>query len=142
MGHVFISYSTHNREYAQKSAEKLRIEGFDVWIDNARLHSSDNWWQSIVIALKDCAEVVVVMTPELLEAEWVQREGLLPDEWKKLIFPILLPKANSNFFVNMHYEAVGQVEVLSSRYTEKLASKRPLRIWCNMYPIIQCGEQI
>ncbi len=35
MSHVFVSYSTRNSEYAYKLADKLRTQGFDVWIDNA-----------------------------------------------------------------------------------------------------------
>ncbi|MEO1287448.1 MAG: toll/interleukin-1 receptor domain-containing protein [Chloroflexota bacterium] len=40
MSHVFISYSTKDSDYAYKLADKLREEGFDVWIDNAELRSS------------------------------------------------------------------------------------------------------
>lgn len=43
MGHVFISYSTQDRTYAQRLAKKLRDEGIEVWIDNAEIQSGENW---------------------------------------------------------------------------------------------------
>ena len=49
MSHIFISYSTRDSAYAGKLADKLRAEGFDVWIDNNRLRSSED-----MVAL-DCA---------------------------------------------------------------------------------------
>ena len=51
MSHVFISYSTRDHVYANRLAEKLRSEGFNVWIDNGELRSSEDLWRSIVLAM-------------------------------------------------------------------------------------------
>jgi len=123
MGHVFISYSTKNTEYALKLAKKLRDEGFDVWMDNAKLRASDKWWQSIVLALKDCGAFIVVMTPESKESSSVQREVLLAEKWGKLIFPILLAGENWEFFVDTQYENVIKDVGTSPQYAGKMPSK-------------------
>ncbi|MEZ4668694.1 MAG: SUMF1/EgtB/PvdO family nonheme iron enzyme [Anaerolineae bacterium] len=106
MSHVFISYSTQNSQYAKLLADKLRQEGFDVWIDNSKLRSSDNWWESIVRALRDCAAVVVIMTPEAKASKWVQREVTLADIWQKPTFPVLLAGDNWEIFVLTQFENV------------------------------------
>jgi oligopeptide transport system substrate-binding protein len=90
MSHVFISYSTANSQYALLLADKLRAEGFDVWIDNRRLHSSDDWWRAIVLALRGSGAVVVVLSPEADKSRWVQREITLAEKYEKPIFPLLL----------------------------------------------------
>ncbi len=33
MGHIFISYSHDDTDYAHRLADALQAEGFDVWID-------------------------------------------------------------------------------------------------------------
>ncbi len=123
MGHIFISYSTNNGEYADKLADKLRAEGFDVWIDNARLRSSDNWWESIVLALNNCAAVIVIMTPEAKKSRWVQREITLADNWQKPIFPILLSGENWELFVLTQYEDVSQHAAKTPQHGSKLPSR-------------------
>jgi LysM repeat protein len=106
MSHVFISYSTQNSNYAYQLADKLRDEGFDIWIDNRELRSSDNWWESIVKALRGCAAFIVIMTPESRTSKWVQREVTLADNWQKPTFPILLAGDNWEIFVLTQFENV------------------------------------
>jgi len=86
MSHIFISYSTKNSDYAYKLADKLRNEGFDVWIDNAELRASEDWWDSIVKALRLADAFIVIMTPESKNSKWVQRELTLADNWGKPTF--------------------------------------------------------
>jgi len=90
MDHIFISYSTQNGNYANKLADKLRDERFNVWIDNASLLSSDDWIKSIDHAIITCSAFLVVMTPQSNQSEWVQREVALAVKLRKPIFPVLL----------------------------------------------------
>jgi len=134
MAHVFISYSTKNSEYAYKLAKKLRDDGFDVWMDNAKLRASDKWWQSIVLALKNCAAFIVLMSPESKDSRWVQREVMLADKWQKPIFPVLLAGENWELFVDTHYEDVSKNggtppqhagRLLSRNFIDELATHVP-----------------
>lgn len=90
MSHVFVSYSKKDKEYVLKLVDKLLNEGFDVWIDNRRLRSSEDWWVSIVEALRASGAFVVVLTPNSEDSEWVQLEITLATKYKKARFPILL----------------------------------------------------
>ncbi len=122
MFHVFISYSTKNSEYANKLADKLREKGFDVWIDNAKLRSSENWWGAILEALRSCVAFIVVMTPESKQSKWVQREVALADDWGKPIFPLLLAGENWEFFILTQYENVCKAKDTSPQYEGRLPS--------------------
>jgi len=123
MGYVFISYSTQNRTYAQKLAKKLQGEGIDVWIDNAKIRSGENWWQSIVKALSAASAVVVLMTPASRASQWVQREILLADQMKKRVFPVLLEGENWEIFVDIQYADMRKTKGLPSKvFFEELHS--------------------
>jgi len=120
MSHVFISYSTLNSKFAQQLADKLRKEGFNVWIDNSQLRSSDNWWKSIVLAIRESSAFIVIMTPDAKESKWVQREVTLADVWNKPIFPILLGGDNWEIFVLTQYEDVHKPGGMQPDYKGKL----------------------
>ena len=89
MTYVFISYSKQNRAYVRRLSDHLEATGFDVWMDSA-LEPSEDWWKTIVQAIKNCAAFIVVMTPESDNSRWVQRELTLADELHKPMFPLLL----------------------------------------------------
>jgi TIR domain-containing protein len=90
MSHIFVSYSKKNKEYTLNLVNRLLDEGFDVWIDNRRLRSSEDWWRSIVEALRDCDAFIVILTPESDASEWVQLEITLAMKYKKPRFPLWL----------------------------------------------------
>jgi hypothetical protein len=129
MSHVFISYSTRNSDYARKLADKLRAEGFDVWIDNSQLRNSEDWWRSIVLALRDSGAVVVILTPESDGSEWVQREITLADKYKKPIFPLwldgTLDTPNWEYFVRIQVEDVRGGKLPPSHVYDTLALHAP-----------------
>jgi len=106
MAHVFISYSTKNRDYAHKLAKRLREERLDVWIDNAEIRSGEEWWQSIVEALNAASAVVVIMTPDSRASQWVKREVMLAEQMHKRVFPVLLEGENWDLFVHVQYADV------------------------------------
>jgi hypothetical protein len=110
MGHVFISYSKSDNGYASRLVEKLRQEGFDVWIDNRSLHNSEDWWRSIVLAIWQAQAVVVLLTSRSDDSKWVQREITIADKRNKPMFPLLLEgdleTVNWSLFVRTQYNDV------------------------------------
>jgi len=46
MGHVFVSYSHHDTNYAHTLAENLQNMGLEVWIDE-RLDYGSQWPQEL-----------------------------------------------------------------------------------------------
>jgi len=129
MSHVFISYSTHDTTYARRLADALIERGFDVWIDNKRLRGGDDWWKSIVRALRGCSAFIVLLSPRSDGSKWVQREITLADNWDKPMFPILLEgdldTDNFLLFVRTQYEDARNDNLPASAFFERLAQAVP-----------------
>jgi formylglycine-generating enzyme required for sulfatase activity len=121
MSHIFLSYSTSNKDYAYRLADALRDAGFNVWIDNAELRAGDEWWESIVRALRAAAAFVVIMTPDSRNSRWVQREILLAEQWNKPSFPILLAGENFEIYVSTQFYDLRDGSLPNRKFYELLA---------------------
>ncbi len=88
-GHTFISYSKKDAGFAFKLADDLEKQGFSVWIDR-EIGGGERWRSSIIKALREANEVVVVLTPDARESEWVMHEGSVASGLEKPIYPLLL----------------------------------------------------
>jgi formylglycine-generating enzyme required for sulfatase activity len=106
MSHIFISYSKQNKDYARKLADKLREEGFDVWIDKDRINSGANWERSIFNGIDQSAAFVVVMTPQAHASDWVLRECQYAEKRGKPTFPLLLEGEEFPRYIHLQYRDV------------------------------------
>jgi hypothetical protein len=89
MGHIFISYSRTDTEYAHKLADVLQSKGLEIWID-ARLDYGSQWPLELQKQLDSCEAFIVIMTPRSFASEWVQSELQRAKRKLKPIFPLLL----------------------------------------------------
>jgi len=89
MGHIFISYSHKDTDYAHGLADNLKNMGFDVWIDE-RLDYGSQWPQEIQKQLDACDAFILIMSPRSFASEWVQSELQRAKRKLKPIFPLLL----------------------------------------------------
>ncbi len=125
MPHVFISYSTQDAAYADALTEKLRSEGFDVWIDTDQLRSSSDWWRSIVSAIWECSAFIVILSPHSDASEWVQREIAIAEHKDKRWFPLLLSgdldTINWQIFLHTQYEDVRSGQLPPPKFYDELA---------------------
>lgn len=125
MAHVFISYSKRDAAYARKLTARLLSEGFDVWIDDRSLRSSEDWWRSIVLALRSAAAVVVLISPEADASDWVQREITLAMKYEKPLFPLHLAGSldtpNWELFVRTQIRDVRDGHLPGEEFSETLA---------------------
>jgi serine/threonine-protein kinase len=104
-GHVFISYSRAQKEYARRIADWLTGAGFDVWIDD-QIDYGDDWWRTIVHAIETCGAFLVIMSPEAEASDWVQREVGNALKFKKPLYPLLYTGENWSLFVWTQYADV------------------------------------
>ena len=88
-GHVFISYSHKDTNYAHALADNLQSIGFDVWIDE-RLDYGSQWPHELQMRLDSCDAFILIMTPRSYDSEWVQNELQRAKRKLKPIFPLLL----------------------------------------------------
>ena len=89
MGHIFISYSHKDTEYAHGLANNLQKTGLKIWIDE-RLDYGSQWPQEIQKQLDACDAFIIIMTPRSFASEWVQSELQRAKRKLKPIFPLLL----------------------------------------------------
>ena len=89
MAQLFISYSTHNADFARYLRGLLQDAGFDVWMDETKLSAGQSWTDTLEANVTACAAFVIIMSPEAKASEWVKAEVLLARQLHKPIFPIL-----------------------------------------------------
>lgn len=127
MGHIFISYSRKNQHYARQLADLLLGLGFDVWIDD-QIDYGDRWHRVIFKAIKECAALIVIMTPASNDSEWVEKEYLYADELRKPVFPLLLEGDRFPYFVNCQYADVRSGHLPGNdfiRHLEVVTARKP-----------------
>ena len=98
-------YSRDDDGYAKRLLNYLRAQQLSVWADD-RIDYGDRWWKTIVAQIRNCAAMVVLMTPRSEESKWVEREILFADEERKPIFPLLLEGKRFPLLIGVQYHDV------------------------------------
>src|SRR5690242_16406475 len=88
-GQMFLSYSSLDRDYADRLVAFLRREGLDVWYD-PKIPPGGRYAKVIESALAASAVAVVVMSSAADESEWVEREIEAAENRGLPILPLLL----------------------------------------------------
>jgi hypothetical protein len=87
--HVFLSYAREDSAYVERLRVFLNERGVETWIDSETDYGT-RWTQVVRDKVDSCAALVVVMTPEAEQSEWVDREIHRAEALGKLIVPLLL----------------------------------------------------
>jgi tetratricopeptide (TPR) repeat protein len=95
--HVFICYSRKDVDFVLKLATNLKNHEVPVWLDQWDIPSGANWNRTIERALKECARLLIVLTPSSVDSDEVQSEWLSALDEKKVIVPILYQKCKMPF---------------------------------------------
>ncbi len=124
-GQVFLSYSRVDREYVATLAGELERRGFTVWYDD-RIDLGHRWWRTIERQIEVCAAMVVVMSPEARDSEWVEREIMLAQRDKKPILPLLLRGKGLSLLINQQYADVRGGELPPDGFYARLRRAVPV----------------
>lgn len=72
---IFISYSRKDWEqFVQPLVERLKKDGFEVWLDQHLIEGGDDWLDSINEALKICERMVLCISPDSMASKYVRME--------------------------------------------------------------------
>jgi len=71
---VFISYSSKDRESAERLATDLRASGAGVWFDQWEINVGDSITQKINDGIHDNDYLAVVLSPASVASPWVRKE--------------------------------------------------------------------
>jgi len=128
MGHVFISYSKQDREYAVNLSRKLKREGFDPWLDVERLKPGTSWQERLLTDVESCDAYILIMSPRSKKSEWVENELLTAQQLRKPIFPLLFEDTKVFLAIkHIQYEDVRGSKLPSEDFYERLAKVTPRR---------------
>jgi hypothetical protein len=84
--YIFMSHSSVDREFTTLLAERLTEAGFHCWVDINDIPDGSTWPREIEKAVRDCGALIVVMTKDARDSEWVERETLLGMSLRKPLF--------------------------------------------------------
>jgi len=113
MDKIFISYSRKDIDFARKLSGALEKADYDVWWDITDLRGGDDWVRTIPANIADSKYMIVVITPNSVESEWVRKEYTQALNLRKKIIPIMLVPTSVPFALNtINYVnfAVGEYE--------------------------------
>lgn len=72
---VYLAHASEDHDtLARPLAERLLAKGVDVWLDAWEIRSGDSLRQKMESGLGDCTHFVVLLTPQSLGKDWVERE--------------------------------------------------------------------
>ena len=98
MAIVFISHSNEDQAHTQPLVERLRDEGFSVWIDYENIRGGAEWLCEIEAGIARCDALVVILSRASAASVWVERECLYAFQLRK---PVLVALA-ADMLIPLH----------------------------------------
>jgi actin-related protein len=104
MTRAFISYSRKDLAFVERLAEDLQAAGLEVWYDLSGLDGGTRWGREIQNSIETSLCFVVVLSPNSIDSEWVEKEFMYANSLKKKIIPLLYqPCKTPMWFINLHF---------------------------------------
>lgn len=109
---IFISYSRKDIDFVRKLAGDLDKAGYDVWWDITDLRGGDDWVKTLPAAIESSQYFIIVLTPNSVKSEWVQKEYTQALSLHKKIIPLMLTFCDVPFALN----TINYVNFMSDEY--------------------------
>jgi len=104
MAQVFISYSRKDLVFVERLARDLEAAGLDVWYDLSGLEVGTRWGLEIQDAIRKSRYIIIVLSPNSVVSEWVEREFIYASNHKLKIIPLIYKPCDLPLWsVTMHY---------------------------------------
>ena len=87
--YFFVSYSRADLAHQRRVVAELRKRGVNAWVDTENLvPGSPAWEREIERSIRGCSGVIVLLSPEANDSQWVRRELSFAEELDKPLFPV------------------------------------------------------
>lgn len=104
MSQVFISYSRKDIEFVDRLANDLKAAGFEVWYDLSGLEAGTRWGSEIQKAIQASQYFLVVLSPNSIVSDWVEKEYLFASEQELKIIPLMYRSCSLPMWsLNLHF---------------------------------------
>ena len=87
MKRIFVSYSSHDREVAQRVCQSLEKAGVRCWIAPRDIAPGANWGGSIAEAIDDAVAMVLVFSRNADNSDQIKKELVLAGDAHKVVIP-------------------------------------------------------
>jgi peptide/nickel transport system substrate-binding protein len=87
---TFLSYSRTNKDFAIRLAKELKLEGFDIWLDQLDIPAGARWDREVEKALKESEIFMIILTQASVDSENVLDEIGYAIDTRKRFLPVLL----------------------------------------------------
>ena len=109
MAQLFVSYSHVDSAMAERLASGLRKQGHALWYDRA-LRPGERWLQRLTRAARDCAALLVLMSPASEQSAWVEMELAVALRYRRPIVPLALDGHHFDALAHLqHVEFDGEI---------------------------------
>ena len=89
--YFFMSYSREDTVKQRRIVRELRERGLNIWVDVENLTpGTPTWEREVETAIRGATGIVVLLSPEANNSEWVRREISFGEQHRKRIFPVLI----------------------------------------------------
>jgi Tol biopolymer transport system component len=89
--YFFMSYSREDVNLQKTVIAGLRQRGVNAWVDVENLiPGSPAWEREIERAIRGASGLIVLLSPDANNSEWVRREISFAEQHEKRIFPVLI----------------------------------------------------
>jgi Tol biopolymer transport system component len=109
---VFISYSRKDLSFVEQLAADLKNAGLDVWYDVSGLGGGSRWMSEIGAAIRNSEFVIVVLSPDSMTSEWVDREFMFAGSLKRKVIPLMYRSCD----LTLNYLNLNYIDVRGNKY--------------------------
>ena len=114
---MFISYSRRDMDFIKTLAEDLEKENFDVWYDLTDIDAGDRWAKEIQKGINESEIFAIVVSPNSLKSDWVEKEFLFASKRGLKIVPLLYEMCELPIWLmNIQY-----VDIVGRNYKKNFA---------------------
>ena len=105
MSSIFLSHNSRDKRFVRRLGKLLSENGIKVWIDEAEIKVGDSLLRKISQGIKDMEFLGVVLTPNSISSNWVQKELEIAttmeiQDRKVKVIPILYKDCEIPVFLN------------------------------------------
>ena len=123
---AFISYARRDQEFATRLAADLKAAGAEVWLDQLDIGPGRRWDLEIEQALRNCTELLVILSPAAVTSNNVMDEVSFALEKEKIVIPVFQADCDIPFrwrrlqYVDFRSNYARGLETLVTHLTSKI----------------------
>ena len=96
---IFLSHSTHDDSFVAEMGNFLAtLLDCDVFNDVCSIEAGERFWPAIDVGIRGCEKMVVIVSRDSIESEWVRKEIELARQLGKKIIPVRIDNCTTDLF--------------------------------------------